>query len=134
MLELVNQDVLTIEKLVKKMSHNPAILFDIKDRGFIRENYFADFVLIDKKQKTGVVEDGPDEDPLIKDAIRIVVEVGQASASLLQRKLKVGYSRAGRLIDEMEARGVIGQFEGAKPRKVLITESELMEMEAASDE
>ena len=89
---------------------------------------------IDKKQKTGLAEDAPDGDPMIKDAIRIVVEAGQASASLLQRKLKVGYSRAGRLIDEMEQRGVIGPFEGAKPRKVLITESELLEMEASSDE
>jgi S-DNA-T family DNA segregation ATPase FtsK/SpoIIIE len=71
---------------------------------------------------------------MLKDAIRIVVEVGQASASLLQRKLKVGYSRAGRLIDEMEQRGVIGPFEGAKPRKVLITENELMEMELSTDE
>ena len=89
---------------------------------------------IDKKQKTGLAEDAPDSDPMVKDAIRIVVEAGQASASLLQRKLKVGYSRAGRLIDEMEQRGVIGPFEGAKPRKVLITESELLEMEASSDE
>lgn len=89
---------------------------------------------IDKKQKTGLAEDAPEGDPMLKDAIRIVVEAGQASASLLQRKLKVGYSRAGRLIDEMEQRGVIGPFEGAKPRKVLITESELLEMEAASDE
>ena len=89
---------------------------------------------IDKKQKTGLIEDGPDEDPMLRDAIRIVVEAGQASASLLQRKLKVGYSRAGRLVDEMEQRGVIGPFEGAKPRKVLITESELLEMEASSDE
>jgi len=54
MLELVNQGVLTIEKLVEKMSHNPAILFDIKDRGFIRENYFADFILIDSNQKTTI--------------------------------------------------------------------------------
>lgn len=89
---------------------------------------------IDKKQKTGIVEEGNDSDPMLKDAIRIVVEAGQASASHLQRKLKVGYSRAGRIIDEMEQRGIIGPFEGSKPRKVLITESELLEMEAASDD
>lgn len=57
MLDLVSQGVLTIEKLVEKMSHNPATLFDIKNRGFIRENYFADFVLIDSKQKTTVLKE-----------------------------------------------------------------------------
>ena len=57
MLELVNQEILTIEKLVEKISHNPATLFEIKNRGFIRENYFADFVLIDSKQKTTVLKE-----------------------------------------------------------------------------
>ena len=54
MLSLVEQDVISIEKLVEKMSHNPATLFSIKDRGFIRENYFADFVFVDLKQKTAI--------------------------------------------------------------------------------
>lgn len=89
---------------------------------------------IEKKQKTGLPEDGPDEDPMIKEAIRVVVENGLASTSLLQRKLKLGYARAARIVDEMEARGVVGPYEGSKPRKVLITEDELMEMELASDE
>ncbi len=117
------RDVVSFIKNGTVANYNDEVMFEIERQA-----------AIDKKQKTGVVEDGPDEDPLIKDAIRIVVEVGQASASLLQRKLKVGYSRAGRLIDEMEQRGVIGPFEGAKPRKVIITENELMEMEATSDE
>ncbi len=89
---------------------------------------------IEKKQKTGLSEDGPDEDPMIKEAIRVVVENGLASTSLLQRKLKLGYARAARIVDEMEARGVVGPYEGSKPRKVLITQDELMEMELASDE
>jgi S-DNA-T family DNA segregation ATPase FtsK/SpoIIIE len=89
---------------------------------------------IDKKQKTGVAEDGPSDDPMIKEAIRVVVENGMASTSLLQRKLKLGYARAARIIDEMEARGVVGPYEGSKPRKVLITENQLMEMELSSDE
>lgn len=54
MLELVEQNIISIEQLVEKMSHNPATLFEIKDRGFIKENYFADFVLIDTKQKTTI--------------------------------------------------------------------------------
>ena len=67
--------------------------------------------------------------------IVVVVENGLASTSLLQRKLKLGYARAARIIDEMEARGVVGGYEGSKPRKVLITSEQLMEMEATeSDE
>jgi S-DNA-T family DNA segregation ATPase FtsK/SpoIIIE len=89
---------------------------------------------IDKKQKTGLAEDGPSDDPMIKEAIRVVVENGQASTSLLQRKLKLGYARAARIVDEMEARGVVGPYEGSKPRKVLITPEQLMEMELSSDE
>lgn len=67
-------------------------------------------------------------DELLKDAIEIVVESGQASILMLQRRLKVGYSRAARLIDQMEERRIIGGYEGSKPRKVLITKEELEEM------
>lgn len=87
---------------------------------------------IEKKQRTGVEEDGPAEDPMLKDAIKVVVENGMASTSLLQRKLKLGYARAARIIDEMEQRGIVGGYEGSKPRKVLITADQLMEMEATS--
>lgn len=72
--------------------------------------------------------DDYDADDLLPQAIGIVVELGQASASLLQRKLKVGYSRAGRLIDQLEERGIIGPHEGSKPRKVLISRTEYQEM------
>lgn len=85
----------------------------------------------EKKQKTGLKEDGPDEDPMLSDAIKVVVENGQASTSLLQRRLKLGYARAARIVDEMEQRGVVGPYEGSKPRKVLITKDQLMEREAA---
>ena len=86
---------------------------------------------VEKKQKTGLKEDGPDEDPMLSDAIRVVVENGQASTSLLQRRLKLGYARAARIVDEMEQRGVVGPYEGSKPRKVLITKDQLMEREVA---
>lgn len=89
---------------------------------------------VEKKQKTGLEEDGPDEDPMLKEAIKVVVENGMASTSLLQRKLKLGYARAARIIDEMEQRGIVGPYEGSKPRKVLITPQQLMEKEAGSDE
>lgn len=88
---------------------------------------------VDKKQKTGLAEDGPADDPMIEDAIKVVVENGMASTSLLQRKLKLGYARAARIIDEMETRGIVGGYEGSKPRKVLITKEQLMERELSID-
>ena len=74
-----------------------------------------------------------DADLMLEDAIRVVVEAGQASTSLLQRRLKLGYSRAARIIDQMEERGVVGPYEGSKPRKVLITKEQLMEQEARGE-
>jgi S-DNA-T family DNA segregation ATPase FtsK/SpoIIIE len=67
----------------------------------------------------------PDEDPLLDRAIEIVVQTQTASVSLLQRRLRVGYTRAGRLIDMLERRGIISGYEGSKPRRVLVSESEL---------
>jgi S-DNA-T family DNA segregation ATPase FtsK/SpoIIIE len=62
----------------------------------------------------------PDEDPLLGDAIQLVVEMGTASTSMLQRRLRLGYTRAGRLIDMLERRNVISGYEGSKPRQVLV--------------
>jgi DNA segregation ATPase FtsK/SpoIIIE, S-DNA-T family len=78
-------------------------------------------------EETGASEDGfdPDEDPLLGDAIRLVAEMQTASTSMLQRRLRLGYTRAGRLIDMLERRGVISGYEGSKPRQVLITEGDL---------
>jgi S-DNA-T family DNA segregation ATPase FtsK/SpoIIIE len=73
-------------------------------------------------------EDGefdPDEDALLDKAIEVVVTAQTASVSLLQRRLRVGYTRAGRLIDMLERRGIISPYEGSKPRRVLISEHEL---------
>jgi S-DNA-T family DNA segregation ATPase FtsK/SpoIIIE len=67
----------------------------------------------------------PDEDPLLADAITLVAEMGTASTSMLQRRLRLGYTRAGRLIDMLERRGVISGYEGSKPRQVLVTEADL---------
>ena len=67
----------------------------------------------------------PDEDPLLDKAIEVVVQTQTASVSLIQRRLRVGYTRAGRLIDMLERRGIISGYEGSKPRRVLIGEAEL---------
>jgi S-DNA-T family DNA segregation ATPase FtsK/SpoIIIE len=76
----------------------------------------------------------PDEDPLLRDAITLVAEMQTASTSMLQRRLRLGYTRAGRMIDMLERRGVISGYEGSKPRQVLITEAELPRVLAALEE
>ncbi len=73
----------------------------------------------------------PDEDPLLNDAIRLVAEMQTASTSMLQRRLRLGYTRAGRMIDMLERRGVISGYEGSKPRQVLVTEADLPRVLAA---
>ncbi len=79
-------------------------------------------------------EDGgdfdPDEDPLLDKAIEVVVTAQTASVSLLQRRLRVGYTRAGRLIDMLERRGIISPYEGSKPRRVLVSEHDLERLSA----
>jgi S-DNA-T family DNA segregation ATPase FtsK/SpoIIIE len=73
----------------------------------------------------------PDDDPLLDKAIEIVVQTQTASVSLIQRRLRVGYTRAGRLIDMLERRGIISGYEGSKPRRVLIDETQLDRVVAA---
>jgi S-DNA-T family DNA segregation ATPase FtsK/SpoIIIE len=84
----------------------------------------------------GAGEDGfdPDEDPLLGDAIRLVAEMQTASTSMLQRRLRLGYTRAGRLIDMLERRGVISGYEGSKPRQVLISEADVPRVLAALED
>ncbi len=74
-------------------------------------------------------EDGGEaKDEMLPKAIEVVVDAGQASTSLLQRRLKLGYARAARIMDEMETMGIIGPYEGSKPRQVLITKNQWLEM------
>jgi S-DNA-T family DNA segregation ATPase FtsK/SpoIIIE len=73
----------------------------------------------------GADEFDPDEDPLLEDAITLVAGMGTASTSMLQRRLRLGYTRAGRLIDMLERRGIISGYEGSKPRQVLIAEADV---------
>lgn len=74
------------------------------------------------------------DDEILKKAIEVVVEAQSASTTLLQKRLKLGYARASRIIDELEEKGVIGQYEGSKPRKVLITKQQWYEMNAVSSD
>ncbi len=83
----------------------------------------------EKSSKSSADDDGNDGgDEMLPQAIEVVVEAGMASTSLLQRKLRLGYARAGRIIDEMEQRGIVGPHEGSKPRQVLITRQQWLEM------
>ena len=69
-----------------------------------------------------------DTDPFLNEAIETVIEIGQASTSFIQRRFKVGYARAGRIIDQMEARGIISGYQGSKPREVIITKERWQEL------
>jgi DNA segregation ATPase FtsK/SpoIIIE, S-DNA-T family len=93
----------------------------------LREDLLEEVEPLDDGKDLGVGEDGfdPDEDPLLGDAIQLVVEMGTASTSMLQRRLRLGYTRAGRLIDMLERRGIISGYEGSKPRQVLVGEGDL---------
>lgn len=80
-----------------------------------------------------LADDG-EADEMLPKAIEVVIEAGEASTSMLQRRLRLGYSRAGRLIDEMEVRGIVGPHEGSKPRQVLITRQQWLEMNMMNEE
>lgn len=82
---------------------------------------------IGKEDKKGTADAESSDDPMMEEAIKVVVEAGQASTSLLQRRLRLGYARAGRLIDEMEQMGIVGPHEGSKSRQVLMSHQEWLE-------
>ena len=81
------------------------------------------------KSSAAVESSADDGDELLPAAVDVVLETGQASVSMLQRRLKLGYSRAARLVDQMEERGIVGPFEGSKPRQLLITRAQWQEMQ-----
>ena len=77
---------------------------------------------------SGSEEEGEGSDPMLKQAVEVIIDAGQASTSLLQRRCKLGYARAARIMDEMEQKGIIGPYEGAKPRAVLVSRQQWLEM------
>ncbi len=93
-------------------------------KGQVQETEYADDVM-HTIEKANSPEKPGDTDPLLEEAIETVVTTKQASASMLQRRFRIGYNRAARIVDMMEARGIIGPSEGSKPRQVLMTEAEL---------
>ncbi|MCI2056514.1 MAG: DNA translocase FtsK [Oscillibacter sp.] len=107
------------------------------------EAHYSDEVMqkidesVQEKEKgnpgAGISTDAPSDDcdELLPAAVDVILETGQASVSMLQRRLKLGYSRAARLVDQMEERGIVGPFEGSKPRTLLITKEQWQEMQMA---
>ena len=94
-------------------------------RGYVSAYLLPEFIDENEKQITDI--DLSDRDPLFEDAARLVVSTQTGSTSLLQRKLKLGYNRAGRLTDQLEVAGIVGPSEGSKPRKVLIQDEYSLE-------
>ena len=113
--------------------------------GYVKEHYVADYnqqviqEIEQKAQQTGKVKGGsgdlePTDDELAGDemlpaAVDVILETGQASVSMLQRRLKLGYARAARIVDEMEEKGIVGPFQGSKPRDILITKEQWAAMQ-----
>ena len=95
-------------------------VLDVVD--YIKQETMADYdqEAIETVEENSQVKEVDDEDELIDEAIKIIIQENTASVSLLQRKLRVGYARAGRIIDQLEEKGVVGPYEGSKPRKVLV--------------
>lgn len=111
-----------IESIVEYVKNIREMDYDEKVIEEIEKNAVAE------PKKTDIGDDGDDsQDPMLSEAIKCVVEAGQASTSQLQRRLRLGYARAGRLIDEMEQMGIVGPHEGSKPRQVLMTYAQWLE-------
>ncbi|MFA5015816.1 MAG: DNA translocase FtsK 4TM domain-containing protein [Actinomycetota bacterium] len=96
--------------------------------GYIRNIGTPEYSLEISKRISGEDKNIQNEDELFYEALRVVVDFGHASASLLQRRLKIGYSRAARIIDQMEDRELVSGYDGSKPREVLISKEELIKM------
>ena len=75
-----------------------------------------------------------DGDEMLPAAVDVILETGQASVSMLQRRLKLGYARAARIVDEMEEKGIVGPFQGSKPRAILITKEQWQAMRGGQTE
>ena len=115
-----------IENIINFIKKNKAVEYDSSIINEIESN------TVSESAQSGADADG-NIDPVMEQAIKCVVEAGQASTSLLQRRLRLGYARAGRLIDEMEQMGIVGPHEGSKPRQVLMTYQQWLERSMSSE-
>lgn len=115
-----------IENIVSEIKENTNTTYD--------NNIIESIEKANGKNAKDQDTDEDDADELLNDAIDLVMDMGQASASMLQRKFKIGYSRAGRIVDQMEARGLISGYDGSKPRQVLISKEEWQELKMGGND
>ncbi|MDP6686298.1 MAG: DNA translocase FtsK, partial [Candidatus Omnitrophota bacterium] len=98
-----------------------------------REPIYNEEIL--ERQKSGITGRGAiDKDEFFDEAVKMVLNTGQASVSMLQRRLRLGYTRAARLIDSMEEQGIVGPYRGSKPREILVKDYQTSESESPSGE
>ena len=135
--EFAGLDSIEAETIAEELGEVEAVA------SYVKENYNADYsqeVLEEierKAQQTGKkpasvdVEPNQEEldgDEMLPAAVDVILETGQASVSMLQRRLKLGYARAARIVDEMEEKGIVGPFQGSKPRAILVTKEQWASM------
>lgn len=120
-----------IEKVVEFIKNEAKAQYDDNIMEEIENNMPA--IKGEKSEESSSVSTSSGDDEIINRAIEVVIDAGQASTSLLQRKLKLGYARAARIIDELEGMGIISGFEGSKPRNVLISREQWYEKKLRSD-
>ena len=114
-----------VESIVEYIKNHTTSTYD--------ENIIESIEKANKKGREEEGEDAKEADALLNDAIDLVVDLGRASASTIQRRFSVGYARAGRIIDQMELRGIISGPDGSKPRQVLISKEEWQELKMGAD-
>ncbi|MBQ8859804.1 MAG: DUF87 domain-containing protein [Ruminococcus sp.] len=119
-----DEEIERVTAYIKK-SHDAQYNAEVEER--IRRIAAEELGKDSKGSNSPATSDNPDVDSLMEEAIKVVIEAGQASTSLLQRRLKVGYARAGRMIDDMEQMGIVGPHQGSKARDVLMTYNEWLE-------
>ena len=117
------EDVVSYVKETGEANYSQEVIAQIEQSVQEKENKGS------KGTSAAADTESSDEDELLPAAVDVVLETGQASVSMLQRRLKLGYSRAARLVDQMEERGIVGPFEGSKPRQLLITRAQWDEMQ-----
>lgn len=118
------ENVVNHIKSQAQTTYNEETMHEIEAKAAAAENA--------KKKDAGDDDEG-DWDPMLNDAIEVVVNAGGASTTMLQKKLKLGYARASRVMDQLEEKGIVGPSEGAKPRQVLLTKQQWYEMQALAD-
>ena len=116
-----------VEKIVDFVKQNGTATYSEDILESIEKNNKTD------KEIAQEADEDDETDPFLMDAIETVVETGQASTSFIQRRFKVGYARAGRIIDQMEERGIISGYQGSKPREVLMSKERLEELKMGTN-